>query len=121
MKGQGRAPQDIAVNSTDALIAPPLTAQETADLREQIENCWNTAAFSGDPLAVKEKLQIRVRLSSDGKVLATEVLNDQSDNPHFRLLRESAIRAIIAASPLKLPVGKRFDSVLLNFDPSEFQ
>jgi hypothetical protein len=58
-------------------------------------------------------------LGSDGKVNAVEVLNTQPDNPSFRQAAESARRAVLISSPLKLPPGKSFPSMRLRFYPDK--
>lgn len=85
------------------------------DIRRQIERNWNI-----DPEAAQKsdiKIEIRITLEKDGTVTKVEILNDQPNNVDYRALADSAKRAIILSSPLKLPKGQYWPSLVLRFDP----
>lgn len=97
----------------------PLTASEEADIRNQIEANWNLGDLMGSPELKDVVIELRVSLGPDGQVNAVEVLDTQLDNPSFRRVAESARRAVIISSPLKLPPGKSFPSMRLRFHPDK--
>jgi len=42
-----------------------------------------------------------------------------STNPMFKQASESAIRAVMVSSPLKLPPGKSYESMVVRFHPDQ--
>ena len=106
-------------DSSQAPAVSPLTDAEEADIRNQIERNWNLGDLLGSPELKNVVIELRVFLGSDGKVNAVEVLNTQPDNPSFRQAAESARRAVLISSPLKLPPGKSFPSMRLRFYPDK--
>ena len=63
-------------------------------------------------------VELRIALLSDGTVRKVEVMN-QSDNPLLRQVAESAVRAVMKSSPLKLPPGSAFTSMVMRFHPDK--
>ena len=90
-------------------------------IRQQIEAHWNIdpeALSAGTP-----KITIHAAVDPDGTVAKAEIIPDPrySSNPSYQAIAESARRAVIEASPLRLPSGNadRFGNVTLVFDPSD--
>jgi membrane protein involved in colicin uptake len=106
----GRKPPEAAV---------PLTKSEEADIRDQIERNWNLGEFAASPNLADRVIQVRIELQPDGTVTSVEVLNDEAGNSDFRQAAESARRAIMISSPLRLPPGKTYKSMRLNFHPDK--
>lgn len=98
----------------------PLTQAEEQDLRDQIERNWNLGGLVGSPDLADVVIELRVQLEPDGKVSKIDVLNDQPDAPSFRDAADSARRAVMISSPLKLPPGKSFKTVRLRFYPGQW-
>lgn len=63
-------------------------------------------------------VELRIALLSDGTVRKVEVMN-QSDNPLFGQVADSAIRAVMKSSPQKLPPGSAFTSMVMRFHPDK--
>jgi hypothetical protein len=101
----------------DAIV--PLTKSEEADIRHQIERNWNLGALAGSPKLADRVIQVRIELQPDGTVTNVRVLNDEAGNPDFRQAADSARRAIVISSPLRLPPGKTYKSMRLNFHPDK--
>ena len=97
----------------------PLTEREDADIRDQIERNWNLGSFAGSPSLAGMMVEMRLALLPDGTVSRIEVMNDQPGNPAFQQAAESARRAVMIASPLKLPPGKTYDRLVLRFYPDQ--
>jgi hypothetical protein len=97
----------------------PLTAAEEADIRGQIERNWNVGSLAGSPHLVDSVIELRVQLLPDGTVTGIEAMNEKPGNPDFRQAVDSAIRAVMISSPLKLPAGKRFEFIRVRFMPGE--
>ena len=104
-------------DSSQAPAVTPLTDAEELDIRNQIEQNWNLGSLMGSPELENVVIELRVHLEPDGKVTGIDVLNDQSDLPSFRHAANSARRAVMISSPLKLPPGKSFPSMRLRFYP----
>jgi len=84
------------------------------DIRRQIESNWNV-----DPKGNNVDVEVRVFLERDGTVTQVEILNNRPEDKSFRMIAESAVRAIKSSSPLKLPNGQYWPSLLLKFNPKE--
>jgi membrane protein involved in colicin uptake len=115
----GRKPPEAAggVIAENAIV--PLTKSEEADIRDQIERNWNLGEFAASPNLADRVIQVRIELQPDGTVTSVEVLNDEAGNSDFRQAAESARRAIMISSPLRLPPGKTYKSMRLNFHPDK--
>jgi hypothetical protein len=44
---------------------------------------------------------------------------NSSTNPLFRQASEGAVRAVMITSPLKLPPGKTYESMVIRFHPDQ--
>lgn len=95
----------------------PLTASEESDIRKQIESNWNLGDLAGSANLTGMVVELRAKLLPDGTVTEVTILNDQPGNPDFPHVAESARRAVLTSSPLKLPPGKTYPSIVLRFRP----
>ena len=91
-------------------------------VRQQVVPCWHIPGGAKD--VQKMKISVRIKLGRDGKLLANPEVIDkfkfETDNS-FRVVAESAMRALQRCSPLKLPYRKYefWNDITFNFDPSE--
>lgn len=115
----GRKPAEAAGGAITEDAIVPLTKSEEADIRHQIERNWNLGEFAASPNLADRVIQVRIELQPDGTVTDVKVLNDEAGNPDFRQAAESARRAIMISSPLRLPPGKTYRSMRLNFHPDK--
>lgn len=94
----------------------------TALVKQQLAPCWSIPGGVKDAHTLKVAVQIRLR--TDGKLRgAPRVLdtNRMRTDPAFRVVAESAVRALQKCSPLKLPYDQYnlWQNITFNFDPSE--
>jgi hypothetical protein len=96
----------------------PMTASEVDAIRQQVISPW----FFDSNNPCKRKVQIRITLAPDGTVQRSEGLDDFAG---LRRLpgraQDAALRAVSVSSPLHLPAGKYWPTVVLIFDPSLVQ
>jgi hypothetical protein len=78
-----------------------------------------TAASNECAGAKKEPVKVRIYLNPDGTVRKIEPIDALVADPCWAASYETAKRAIIKASPLKLPPGKTYDSLTLTFRPDQ--
>jgi len=104
--------------ATEEISEIPMTASEEDGIRQQIERNWNVPAGAMD--AENLMVELRISLNQDGTVTNVQVTNDRPGDGFFRSAAESARRAVIMSSPLKLPPGKYWPTILLRFDPKDF-
>ena len=103
---------------TENVSEIPLTASEEDGIRGQIERNWNLGSLAGAPDLTDMLIEIRITLQPDGTVTRADVINGGT-NPLFRQASESAIRAVMVSSPLKLPPGKTYESMVVRFHPDQ--
>ena len=101
---------------TENISEIPMTASDEEGIRAQIEAEWNKASFMGAPDIENMLVELRITVQPDGTVTGAKVLNDDP-NPFFRAAADSAVRAVMMSSPLKLPPGKSWPSIRLRFYP----
>jgi len=100
-----------------------LTLSEEDALKAQIFGCWSLPL--GLPYQENLLVRIKLRLKSDGTVLRSEILDHARMNMpgqgFYRVLAESALRAIRMCQPLKVPPRgyERWKDLQLNFDANE--
>ena len=123
------------VKTTPKIKTLKPTQNQTAYLRRQVENalakkvsqqvvpCWHIPGGSKD--AQKMKITVRIKLNRDGTLIAgfprvVDKFRFKTDQS-FRVVAESAIRALHRCSPLKLPYREYqiWNDITFNFDPSE--
>ncbi len=97
----------------------PMTASEEDGIRAQIEKNWNLGSALGSPDLKGIVIELRIELQPDGTVTKVTVLNASLGNPFQRTIAESARRAVMIASPLKLPPGKSWPTMRLRFYPEQ--
>jgi len=103
---------------TEQISEIPLTASEEDGIRGQIERNWNLGSLAGAPDLTGMMIAVRITMQPDGTVTRAEVINSGS-SPLFRQASESAVRAVMVSSPIKLPPNKSYDSIVLRFHPDQ--
>lgn len=85
------------------------------DIRQQIGRNW--VVDSGALADCREPVDLRIQLAPDGsgKVTDVEILPGLPATDACRRLGESARRAALIASPLKLPADSKLSSLRLHF------
>ena len=100
-----------------------LTLSEEDALKAQIFGCWSIPL--GLPYNENLLVRIKLKLKPDGSVIKTEILDHVRMNKpgqgFFKVLAESALRAIRLCQPLRVPTTgyERWKDLQLNFDPRE--
>jgi outer membrane biosynthesis protein TonB len=96
------------------------TISEKDYLQQQIEKCWNfdPGARGAEKLVVK----VRILIQPDGTVTSSTLIGNYAGDPYLMAAADSARRAPLTCSPLKIPPGhadfyKQFSDITLNFDP----
>jgi TonB C terminal len=97
----------------------PFTDADEQSIREQVEQNWNLGSLSGSSELAGLVVQLRVELLPDGTVTKVDIENDQSGSSTFRQVADSAMRAVMQSSPLKLPPGASFSVMHLRFHPDQ--
>jgi TonB family protein len=110
--------QDAALPPAD-YDGPPLTEGEKDMIRQQIEQAW--LVDPGMPGLDKMTVDIKVQMNPDGSVQSARI--DESTNngdPNWRIFAEATRRAVLKASPLRMPPEKPYEAwskMTLHFDP----
>jgi outer membrane biosynthesis protein TonB len=117
-KAEAKPAEPSTGPQTENISEIPLTASEEDGIRGQIESNWNLGSLAGAPDLTGMTIEVRLTLQPDGTVTGANVING-STNPSFRQAGESAIRAVMISSPIKLPPGKTYDSIVLRFHPDQ--
>ncbi len=100
-----------------------LTLSEEDALKAQIFGCWSIPL--GLPYNENLLVRIKLKLKPDGSVIKTEILDHARMNKpgqgFFKVLAESALRAIQLCQPLRVPTTgyERWKDLQLNFDARE--
>ena len=100
-----------------------LTLSEEDALKAQIFGCWSIPL--GLPYNENLLVRIKLKLKPDGTVTKTEILDHARMNMpgqgFFKVLAESALRAIQLCQPLRVPSTgyERWKDLQLNFDARE--
>ena len=104
-------------------ITSSLTLSEEDALKAQIFGCWSIPL--GLPYNENLLVRIKLKLKSDGTVIKSEILDHARMNTpgqgFYKVLAESALRAIRLCQPLRLPTTgyERWKDLQLNFDANE--
>ena len=104
-------------------IISKLTLSEEDALKAQIFGCWSIPL--GLPYNKNLLVRIKLKLNPDGTVLRSEILDHERMNKpcqgFYKVLAESALRAVRLCQPLKVPPTgyKRWKDLQLNFDANE--
>ena len=89
-------------------------------MKNQLFGCWNFPL--GIPYDDNFIVRIKLKLERDGSVTDTEVLDHARMNKpgqnFYKILAESALRAIRMCTPLKVPSSgyERWKEMQINFD-----
>ena len=100
-----------------------LTLNEEDALKAQIFGCWSIPL--GLPYNENLLVRIKLKLKPDGSVVKTEILDHARMNKpgqaFYKVLAESALRAIQLCQPLRVPTTgyERWKDLQLNFDARE--
>ena len=100
-----------------------LTLSEEDALKAQIFGCWSLPL--GLPYQENLLVRIKLRLKPDGTVLRSEILDHARMNmpgqSFYKVLAESALRAIRICQPLRVPPTgyEKWKDLQLNFDANE--
>jgi len=100
-----------------------LSLSEEDALRAQIFGCWSVPL--GLPYDKNLLVRIKLKLKPDGRILKSEILDHARMNTpgqsFYKILAESALRAVRICQPLKVPPTgyERWKELQLNFDPTE--
>jgi len=104
-------------------ITSALTLSEEDALKAQIFGCWSIPL--GLPYNENLLVRIKLKLKSDGTVIKSEILDHIRMNTpgqgFYKVLAESALRAIRLCQPLRVPTTgyERWKDLQLNFDANE--
>ena len=104
-------------------FATGLTLSEEDALRAQIFGCWSVPL--GLPYDQDLLVRIKLKLKKDGTILKSEILDHQRMNrpgqQFYKVLAESALRAVRLCQPLKVPPTgyDKWKNLQLNFNPTE--
>ena len=100
-----------------------LTLSEEDALKAQIFGCWSIPL--GLPYNENLLVRIKLKLKPDGTVSKTEILDharmNKPDQGFYKVLAESALRAVKLCQPLRVPSTgyERWKELQLNFDARE--
>ena len=100
-----------------------LTLSEEDALKAQLFSCWSIPL--GLPYNENLLVKIKLKLKPDGSVIKTEILDHARMNKpgqgFYKVLAESALRAIQLCQPLRVPTTgyERWKDLQLNFDARE--
>ena len=104
-------------------FATGLTLSQEDALRAQIFGCWSVPL--GLPYDENLLVRIKLKLKKDGTIMKSEILDHQRMNKpgqkFYKVLAESALRAVRLCQPLKVPPTgyDKWKELQLNFNPSE--
>ena len=100
-----------------------LTLSEEDALKAQIFGCWSIPL--GLPYNENLLVRIKLKLEPDGSIAKTEIIDHARMNTpgqsFYKVLAESALRAIKLCQPLRVPSTgyERWKELQLNFDARE--
>ncbi len=113
----------LTQSSLKNTFATGLTLSEEDALRAQIFGCWSVPL--GLPYDENLLVRIKLNLKKDGTILKSEILDHERMNKpgqnFYRVLAESALRAVRICQPLKVPPTgyEKWKDIQLNFNPTE--
>ncbi len=113
----------ITQSSQNNSFASGLTLSEEDALRAQIFGCWSVPL--GLPYDENLLVRIKLQLTKDGTIMKSEILDHERMNrpgqKFYKVLAESALRAVRLCQPLKVPPTgyEKWKDLQLNFDPVE--
>ena len=113
----------ITQSSKKNKFATGLTLSQEDALRAQIFGCWSVPL--GLPYDKDLLVRIKLKLKKDGTIMKSEILDHQRMNrpgqKFYKVLAESALRAVRLCQPLKVPPTgyDKWKELQLNFNPTE--
>ncbi len=113
----------ITQSNKKTSFATGLTLSQEDALKAQIFGCWSLPL--GLPYHKNLLVRIKLRLKPDGTVLRSEILDharmNQPGQGFYKVLAESALRAIRICQPLRVPPTgyEKWKDLQLNFDANE--
>ena len=113
----------VSQSQDPSMNMPGLTLNEEDALKAQIFGCWSIPL--GLPYNENLLVRIKLKLKPDGSVTKTEILDHARMNKpgqnFYKVLAESALRAIQLCQPLRVPSTgyERWKDLQLNFDARE--
>ena len=114
---------DITQDQDRNIESNKLTLSEEDALKAQIFGCWSIPL--GLPYNENLLVRIKLQLKPDGTVIKSEILDHQRmnrpDQKFYKVLAESALRAVRLCQPLKVPPTgyEKWKNLQLNFNPTE--
>ena len=118
-----KKPENITQSSQKNSFATGLTLSEEDALRAQIFGCWSVPL--GLPYDDNLLVRIKLELKKDGTIMKSEILDhermNKPDQKFYKILAESALRAVRLCQPLKVPPTgyDKWKNLQLNFNPTE--
>ena len=100
-----------------------ITLSQEDAIKAQIYKCWNIPL--GLPYDQNLLVRIGLKLKQDGSILFSEILDharmNQPGQGFYKVLAESALRAVKLCDPLKMPATgyEKWKDLQLNFDAKE--
>ena len=100
-----------------------LTITQEDAIKAQIFKCWNIPL--GLPYDEDLTVRIKLQLKPDGSIMSSEILDHARMNKpgqgYYKVLAESALRAVKLCDPLKMPTTgyNKWKDLQLNFDAKE--
>ena len=113
----------LTQSSVKNSFASALTLNQEDALKAQIFGCWSLPL--GLPYQKNLLVRIKLKLKPDGTVLRSEILDharmNQPGQGFYKVLAESALRAVRICQPLRVPPTgyDRWKDLQLNFDANE--
>ena len=113
----------LTQSSVKSSILSGLTLSEEDALKAQIFGCWSIPL--GLPYNKNLLVRIKLKLKSDGTILKSEILDharmNQPGQGFYKVLAESALRAIRLCQPLRVPPTgyEKRKEMQLNFDAND--
>ena len=113
----------VTQSSQKNSFATSLTLSQEDALRAQIFGCWSVPL--GLPYDEDLLVRIKLKLKKDGTIMKSEILDHQRMNrpgqKFYKVLAESALRAVRLCQPLKVPPTgyDKWKELQLNFNPTE--
>ena len=114
---------EITQSNKKNSFATGLTLSEEDALRAQIFGCWSVPL--GLPYDTNLLVRIKLQLKKDGTIMKSEILDHERMNrpgqKFYKVLAESALRAVRLCQPLKVPPTgyDKWKDLQLNFNPAE--
>ena len=113
----------LTQSSVKNSFAKALTLSQEDALKAQIFGCWSLPL--GLPYQENLLVRVKLRLKPDGTVIRSEILDharmNQPGQGFYKVLAESALRAIRICQPLRVPPAgyEKWKDLQLNFDANE--